>query len=236
MKLSIIIPVYNEERTIEIILGMLQDISLTCKKEIIIVDDASNDGTISKITRFLSHNRNLHNIKLITHKINKGKGSAIRSGINKSSGDYILIQDADLEYNPHEISKLLKPLLYIKKNEKLAVYGTRFHNTRISIPPLYFFGNWFLTLITNILCNTRLTDMETGYKLIPRKFFLQNKIKSNHFDIEPEITVRLVKQKIKIIEVPISYKGRSHLAGKKLTVLDAYEALKALFFFRFIYN
>ncbi|OGG20688.1 hypothetical protein A3D03_00060 [Candidatus Gottesmanbacteria bacterium RIFCSPHIGHO2_02_FULL_40_13] len=231
MKLSIIIPVYNEEKTIHQVLISVASLKLPCTKEIIVVDDGSTDNTRKHITNSREQNEKLKNIKVITHKKNLGKGTAIRTGIKRATGDYILIQDADLEYNSQEIPKLLSPVISYSKNYNLkpktfiSVYGSRFANGRPVIPLLYYLGNRLLTILFNLFYGTNLTDMETGYKLIPTKLLKSLKFTSSGFDIEPEITALLVKQGVFIIEVPISYKGRSHLAGKKLTVKDAFGAI-----------
>ncbi len=237
MNLSIIVPVYNEEKTISQVISKLLALKLPCGKEIIVVDDGSTDSTKSQISKLKSQNHNL-NLKTIIHKTNRGKGIAIKSGIKVASGDYILIQDADLEYDPIEIPKLLTPILNHKYKRSrasviMAVYGSRFKNKKAIIPLLYLFGNKLLTFITNLLYGVKLTDMETGYKLLPAKFMKSIKLNSSHFDIEPEITVKLVKQGIRIVEIPITYKGRTHLAGKKLTIADAFAAIKTLVSLKF---
>jgi len=234
MKLSIIVPVYNEEKTIDQVLDALVSITLPCEKEIIVVDDGSIDKTAIRIKNYKSRNKE---IKVFFHLRNQGKGAAIKTGIKAASGDFILIQDADLEYSPSEIPKLLLPITDNNKSMKIvkkAVYGSRFKNKNVEIPYLYLIGNKFLTLITNLLFGTSLSDMETGYKLLPANFIKNIKLKSKHFNIEPEITAMLIKNKIPIIEIPISYKGRSHLTGKKLTAIDAFEAIRTLIYFRFL--
>lgn len=229
MKITILIPVFNEEKTIGSVLNKISKIRFPCKSEIIVVDDGSTDNTIVEIKK-----NNSKKIKLISKKSNSGKGAAIKVGLEKATGDYLIIQDADLEYNPEEISKLLSPIINIKKTDDIsAIYGSRFMKKNVEIPRLYLWGNKFLTLITNFLYGINITDMETGYKIIPVKFFKNKSLKSDRFDIEPEITAKLVKNNIKIIEIPITYKGRSHFAGKKLTLRDAFGALKALIYFRF---
>lgn len=228
--LSIIIPVYNEEETIIQVLNQLIALTLRCHKEIIVIDDGSTDATRKRIKNY---ELRIKNLKVILHTANLGKGEAIKSGIKVATGDYILIQDADLEYNPDDIPKLIKPILTIKINKPIAVYGSRFKNNKASIAILYLIGNKVLTFITNLLYGLRLTDMETGYKLLPANFLRSIKLISSRFDIEPEITAKLIKSNIPIIEVPISYKGRSRLAGKKLTIGDAFAAIKTLIYLRF---
>lgn len=230
MKISIIVPVYNEEKTICSVLKKLISLRLKFKYEIIVIDDGSSDSTAKEIRKNKSSK-----IKIISHNKNSGKGAAIKSGIDSAKGDFVLIQDADLEYSPSEIINLLRPLEN-KSNTELrhtAVYGSRFLNKNTVIPKIYYWGNKVLTLFTNILYGVSLSDMETGYKVVPLNFIKKNNLKSSHFDIEPEITAKLIKNGIKIIEVPISYHGRTHLAGKKLTLQDAYGAVKALLFYRF---
>lgn len=231
MKLSILVPVFNEEDTIREVIAKLLSVKVPWQKEIIIIDDGSTDKTKDFLVKL--SNKRKGNIKVIFHKSNQGKGKAIQSGIKSSRGDYLLIQDADLEYDPLEINKLLIPISKGKADDKTAVYGSRFKLKRPKISPVYYFGNRLLTIFTNILFASNLTDMETGYKLVPAKFMKCWKFKSKRFDIEPEITAKLIKSGINIIEVPISYKGRSHLAGKKLTIRDAFAAIKTLVYFRF---
>lgn len=233
MKLSIIIPVYNEEQTISTILEKVTTVNLPCEKEIIIINDASTDNTDNNIKKWINKRKQKIRIKAINHTRNRGKGAAIQNGIKVASGDYTLIQDADLEYDPYEIIKLLQPVIKKSKQQDIVIYGSRFKTNNISISPMYLLGNKFLTFVTNMLYGVKLTDMETGYKLIPTSFLKGANIQSNHFNLEPEITAKLIKKGMKIIEVPISYKGRTHLAGKKITPLDAYEAIKALVYFRF---
>lgn len=230
MKLSILIPVYNEEETISQVLTELAHLKLSWEKEIIVIDDGSTDETGNKIKEAL-HHLGKRTIRVISHSKNLGKGAAIRSGIKKATGDYILIQDADLEYKPADIPKLLQVLK--SKKETVAVYGSRFMDGTAVIPLLYRLGNYFLTWITNVLFGTHLTDMETGYKLIPAALIKQNLPVSNSFDFEPEVTILLVKNNVQIIEVPITYSGRTHLAGKKLTVRDATGALFCILLNRF---
>lgn len=234
MKLTILIPVYNEENTINDVIRKVIAVKIGCKKEIIVVDDGSSDATAFKLKAQKSKNKN---VRVLQHKRNQGKGAAIQTGIKHATGDYILIQDADLEYNPQEIPRLLVPVLnrqLITDNRKpIAVFGSRFKNSTAQIPFLYFIGNKFLTLLFNLLYGTDLTDMETGYKLLPARFLKSLNLTSSRFDIEPEITALLARLRIPIIEVPISYKGRSHVAGKKLTVKDAWGAIRMLLVYKF---
>ncbi len=235
MKLTIIIPVYNEEKTVKQVLTSVASVKLPCTKEIIVVDDGSSDSTASEINNL---KLKIKNLKTIKHSTNQGKGSAIRTGIKHARGNYLLIQDADLEYNPEEIPKLLSPVISYSKTYNLkpktfiAVYGSRFANGRPVIPLLYYLGNIFLTKLTNLLYGCKLTDMETGYKLLPASFLKTAVLSGNRFEIEPEITVKLIIKHIPIIEVPITYRGRNHLAGKKLTVKDALGAVRILVKYR----
>lgn len=236
MKLSIIIPAYNEQNTIGKVIDSLSKVKLPVKSEVIIVNDGSTDNTASIIS---SEGSKLKYLRVVTHRTNLGKGAGIISGIKHASGDYILIQDADLEYNPAEIPNLLEPILNkpATGNRQLetgiAVYGSRFMKKGANISFLYGVGNRFLTLLTNLLYGTRLTDMETCYKLLPAKMMKNAHIYSNGFEIEPEITVTLIKQKIAIIEVPITYTSRSHFMGKKISFNDALVAMYTLLLNRF---
>lgn len=227
IKLSIIIPVFNEKKTILSVLEKLASLHLPVHREIIIVDDGSTDGTRNQITDNIKHITRKNQIRIIYHKQNQGKGAAVKTGVKVAIGDYILIQDADLEYNPDEIPKLIVPILK-EKNQTIAVYGSRFSSHNYSIPLLYFLGNKFLTVLSNMLYGTGLTDMETGYKLLPASFLKKTQLIAQRFDVEPEITAKLVKKGIRIVEVPISYRSRSHVAGKKLTLKDAFGAVKTL--------
>ena len=221
MKVSIIIPVFNEENTIAKIIGQINNVT-GFRKEIIVVDDASVDGTSGVI-------KDIKGITVIKHKINQGKGSAIRAGIAKASGDYILVQDADLEYDPQDILSMIKP---ISQGKAEVVYGSRFTGPRRNMFFWHWVGNQLLTLITNILYNTTLSDMETCYKLIPLKLIKSLDLKAQRFEFEPEVTAKILKRNIRIWEVPISYAGREYHEGKKITWKDGIPALWTLIKYR----
>lgn len=230
LKLSVIIPVYNEEKTIGAVIGSVQKAALNgIKKEIIVVDDFSTDGT-RKILLGLKGS----NLKIFFHQKNQGKGTAIRTGLKHVTGDIILIQDADLEYNPSEYGKLLRPIIEDNKN---VVYGTRLeyikHNVK-NMNRLHFIGNLFLTYITNLFYNTNITDMETGYKVFRKEVIDKIKLKAKRFDFEPEITAKILKKGYKICEVPITFKARKFDEGKKITWRDGIKALFYLIKYRFI--
>ena len=230
LKLSVIIPAYNEEKTIGAVIGSVQKAALNgIKKEIIVVDDFSTDDT-RKILLGLKGS----NLKIFFHQKNQGKGTAIRTGLKHVTGDIILIQDADLEYNPSEYGKLLRPIIEDNKN---VVYGTRLeyikHNVK-NMNRLHFIGNIFLTHITNLFYNTRITDMETGYKVFRKEVIDKIKLKAKRFDFEPEITAKILKKGYKICEVPITFKARKFDEGKKITWRDGIKALFYLIKYRFI--
>lgn len=228
MKLSIIIPTYNEHRTIEELISYVQSVSYPVDHEIIIVDDASIDRTYEKEVLIRIKNRKeSNNIRLFKNKINRGKGFSIRKGIRRSRGDVIIIQDADKEYDPHEIPKLLRPVLEGKAE---VVYGSRFLNAKR--PEGMAFANWianrFLTWVTNFLYGLKLTDMETCYKVFKADIVKSLKLRANRFTFEPEVTALLAKRKIKILEFPISYHGRTAKEGKKIKAKDFFYAILIL--------
>lgn len=237
MKLSVIIPVFNESKTIQSVIDAVKQVKLeNTEKEIIIVDDGSTDGTKEKIEE---KKEKVKDIIFIKHKRNLGKGAAVISGIAEAKGDYILIQDADLEYNPEDIKKLLMPL---KTEKNRVVYGTRlkrlpnFERDERTLQFLsHYVGNKFLSLITSVLYGQWITDMETGYKLVPKKYLMNISLKSRGFELEPEITAKLLKQKHKIIEIPISTNPRGYEEGKKLnTITDGFKALWTLIKYRIV--
>ncbi|KPK67768.1 hypothetical protein AMJ87_12880 [candidate division WOR_3 bacterium SM23_60] len=210
MKLSVIVPVYNEVDHIEQVLSTIQKVHIS--KEIIVVDDCSQDGT----THVLSKRSD---IKTLFHQKNKGKGAAIRSGLAVTSGDYVIIQDADLEYAPEQYQSLLEPL---ETKQTRVVYGSRILGKGTFIPSSYY-ANRLLTLLTNVLFCSHLTDMETCYKVVDAALIKSLNLVSSRFEIEPEITCKLLKKKEKIIELPITYHGRKK--GKKIGVKDGIQAI-----------
>lgn len=234
IKLSIIVPVFNEEKTIAELLRRIVDTKLPLgwQKEIIVVDDGSTDSSKSKVQ---SQKSKL--IKKIFHKRNSGKGAAVRTGIKHSTGDYIVIQDADLEYDPKNYTELIKP---VTEDSASVVYGTRLKNyplnfwgSRKTVLPIHLIANKSLTILTNLLYGSRLSDMETGHKLFRKDILKKISIEANRFDFEPEVTVKILKLKILIVEVPIKVKPRSYKEGKKIGWKDAFQAVWVLFKFRF---
>jgi len=228
MILSIIIPCYNEEKTLRQIFDKVQKFNLL-SKEIIIVDDCSIDNTENIIKKI---KEDFPEVISHRHQINKGKGSAIKSGLSYVTGDLVLIQDADLEYDPVDYPKLIEPFL---KTDADVVYGTRFKGgtyTRLHFF-WHFIANKILTIATNIVTNLNMSDMETGYKVFKTQVIKNITIKENSFGIEPEITVKLAKNKNIFYEVPVSYYGRSYEEGKKITLKDAFRAIYCIFKYRF---
>ena len=227
-KISVIIPCYNEEKTIEqIITEVKKQKDLIC--EIIIVDDMSTDSS-RKIISKLSEENEI--IKTIFKDKNEGKGSALIKGFEKAKGDIVLIQDADLEYDPSEYKKLLKPFLVSNAD---VVYGSRFLGG--DMVRLHFFwhylANKILTFVCNIFTNLNMTDMETGFKVFKSEVIKSINLKENSFGIEPEITIKLAKKKFKFYEVAVSYRGRSYSEGKKITLKDAFWAVFCILRYRF---
>ncbi len=226
MKLSVVIPVYNEKNTIADIIGFVKAVE-DLDKEIIVVDDGSKDGTV----KILKDLEKVHpDVKFYYKEKNVGKGDTLRIGFSHTTGDYVIVQDADLEYDPQDYKKLLRALTEEKAD---VVYGSRFSGTRKDMSTVQYFGNKLLTIITNLLFGIMLTDMETCYKLIPGDFVRKLQIKSPRFDFEPEITAKILKSGLKLKEVPIHYKGRKYSEGKKITWKDGFAALWTLFKFRF---
>lgn len=226
MKLSVVIPVYNEKNTIAVIIGHVKAVE-DLDMEIIVVDDGSNDGTVN----ILKDLEKVHpDVKFYYKEKNVGKGDTLRIGFSHTTGDYVVVQDADLEYDPQDYKKLLRALAEEKAD---VVYGSRFSGTYKDMSTFHYFGNKFLTIITNLLFGIMLTDMETCYKLMPGDFVRKLQIKSPKFDFEPEITAKILKSGLKLKEVPINYKGRKFSEGKKISWKDGFAALWTLFKFRF---
>jgi glycosyltransferase involved in cell wall biosynthesis len=225
-KLSIIIPAYNEARTIHFILDKIQNVTLIneIEKEIILVNDCSSDDTNGAILKYIEKNPNI-NIQYYQHEKNKGKGAALHTGISKATGDYLIIQDADLEYDPEEYNILLKPMV---NGFADVVYGSRFMGGKPH-RILFFWhtvGNKFLTTLSNIFTNLNLSDMETCYKLFDTKIIQSIPLKENRFGFEPEVTAKIARiSKIRIYEVGISYYGRTYEEGKKIGWKDGFKAI-----------
>lgn len=226
MKLSIIMPVYNEEKTFLEIYNKVKYVNIgKIEKEIIIVNDCSKDGSSEIIMGIKDKN-----VKKLNHDVNRGKGGAIKTALKEVTGDYVIIQDGDLEYNPDEYNKLLK---YI--NDYKIIYGSRLMGEIKGFNvPLHFIGNKILSIVTSVLYGKKITDMETCYKLIRADIIKNIKIDSNRFDFEPEVTAKLLKSGHKIKEVPINYNCRTFEEGKKITWRDGIKALYVLVKYKFV--
>lgn len=217
MKLSIIVPVYNEEKTIEKVLEILSNLRFSLhnlEKEIIIVDDGSTDRTREML---LKSNVQSPRCKVIFHEENQGKGMAIRTGLKEATGEVVTIQDADLEYNPQELEKLLLPII---KNNVEVVYGSRFLQENPTLYHRYYWGNKFLSFLISVLYGAKITDAYTCYKVFKKEALENIKLTSKRFEFEAEITCKLLKKGHKILEIPISYKPRSLESGKKISWKD----------------
>lgn len=226
MKLSVIIPVYNEVESIEVILNRVNETKLV--SEIVVVDDGSKDGTRDKLKTLDGKN----NVRVILHDKNQGKGAAVRTGMQAAKGEILLIQDADLEYDPRDFPELLRP---IEEGIADVVYGSRFLGRAHRVTMFWHLvANKLLTLMTNILYNTILTDMETGYKVFRREVIAGMVIRANSFNFEPEFTAKILKRNYRIFEVPITFNPRDYTQGKKIKLHDAFEAVWALIKYRFV--
>jgi glycosyltransferase involved in cell wall biosynthesis len=224
--LSVIVPVFNERSTVAEIVRRMRTVQLPVEREIVIVDDGSYDGTADVLTQLRDST-----VRVIKHAENRGKGSAIRSGLESATGDLVLVQDADLEYDPEDWPRLLAPVL---KGRARVVYGSRFTGERRNMLFLHWVGNRFLSLVTNVLYNSTLSDMETCYKLFDRRVLDGMRLKADRFDFEPEFTAKVLRRGIRIYEVPISYAGREPDEGKKITWQDGLTALWTLVKYRFV--
>jgi len=222
LKLSILIPIYNERATILEILKRVQAVPF--EKEIIAVDDGSTDGTRELLAQ-------AQGITVLYHERNRGKGAAIQTALQHATGDIIVIQDADLEYDPRDYKQLIEPII---EGRAKVVYGSRFLGPRMAMFFWHMVANKVLTLMTNILYDAILSDMETGYKAFRADIIKGMRLRSHRFDFEPEVTAKVLKRGIRIFEVPISYYGREYSEGKKIGVKDGFVALWTLLKYRFV--
>lgn len=224
MRLSVIIPVYNECATIAELLRQVESVAID--KEIIVVDDFSADGSRDVLRQVQSPL-----IRIFYHDQNRGKGAAVRTGLEHARGEYVVIQDADLEYDPREYPKLLAPLL---NGDADVVYGSRFMGQIRQMTLVQRTGNRFLTILTNLLYGTSLTDMETCYKVMPTKVLQGIRLRSRAFDFEPEVTAKLLRRGLRVKEVPIDYTARAAAEGKKISWTHGFPALWCLIKYRFV--
>ncbi|MGH8977174.1 MAG: glycosyltransferase family 2 protein [Acidimicrobiia bacterium] len=227
-KLSVVVPVFNERNTLVEIVRRMRAVELpdSIEREIIVVDDGSDDGTRDVLKQLGDST-----VRVVLHPQNRGKGAAVRTGFSHATGDYVLVQDADLEYDPEDWPRLLAPVLSGKAR---VVYGSRFTGERRNMLFLHWVGNRVLSLVTNVLYNTTLSDMETCYKLIDRALLEEIVLQADRFEIEPEVTAKILKRGVRIYEVPISYTGREVDEGKKITWTDGFSALWTLLKYRVV--
>jgi glycosyltransferase involved in cell wall biosynthesis len=223
--LSIIVPVFNERNTVGECIRRVREAPLSIDREIIVVDDGSEDGTLDIVKRLSDST-----LRVVQHPNNLGKGAAVRRGIEAASGDLIVIQDADLEYDPRDLTRLLRPL---QEGQARVVYGSRFTGERRNMFFWHWVGNRFLSFVTNILFNTTLSDMETCYKMFDADFLRSLRLTADRFEFEPEVTAAALRMGERIWEVPISYAGREMHEGKKITWRDGFPALLTLLRVRF---
>ena len=224
MKLSIVIPVYNEAATISKIVDLVRSVDVGMEKEILLVDDCSRDGTRDVLETM---GMECAELKVLFHEVNQGKGAALRTGFTAATGDVVLIQDADLEYDPKEYPRLLQPIV---DGHADVVYGSRFLGGGAHRVVFYwhYLGNMLLTTLSNMTTNLNLTDMEVCYKVFKREVIQSIPLKENRFGFEVEITAKIAKRKLKIYEVPISYYGRDYSEGKKIGWKDGFSALRCI--------
>ncbi len=223
--LTVIIPVYNERATVAEIIRRVRLAEVPLLVDVVVVDDGSTDGTDQVLGAITDST-----VRVVRHERNRGKGAAVRTGLERATGDLVIIQDADLEYDPDDWSSLLEPIL---KGKAHVVYGSRFTGARKNMLLLHWIGNRFLSLVTNLLYASTLSDMETCYKVFDRRVLEGVTIVSDRFDFEAEITAKVLRKGHRIYEVPISYAGREPDEGKKITWRDGFAALKALVKYRF---
>jgi hypothetical protein len=223
--LTVIVPVYNERSTVAEIIRRVRAADVPLDVDVVVVDDGSTDGTDQVLAAVADST-----VRVVRHERNRGKGAAVRTGLERATGDLVIVQDADLEYDPDDWSQLLDPIL---KHKAHVVYGSRFTGGRKNMLLLHWVGNRILSLVTNLLYATTLSDMETCYKVFDRRVLDGITIQSDRFDFEPEITAKVLRRGYRIYEVPISYAGREPEEGKKITWRDGFSALRALVKFRF---
>jgi glycosyltransferase involved in cell wall biosynthesis len=226
VKLSVVMPVFNEKDTIREILAQVRGVGLV--NQVVVVDDFSTDGTREVLQEEATRDETL---TLILHDRNRGKGAGVRSGIERATGDIIIIQDADLEYDPRDYPALIRPIV---EGRVKVVYGSRFLGPRKDMLFWHMLGNKFLTLVTNVLFDSTLSDMETCYKVMRADVAKSLNIKSDRWGIDPEITAKVLKRRNRIFEVPISYYGREYEEGKKISTRDGFVVLWTLFKYRFV--
>jgi glycosyltransferase involved in cell wall biosynthesis len=225
-KLSVIVPVFDERNTVVEIVRRMRAVDIPLDREIVLVDDGSTDGTRDVLQQLTDST-----VRVVHHPSNRGKGASVRTGLEQVTGDLVLIQDADLEYDPEDWSKLLRPVL---RGKAQVVYGSRFTGERRNMLFFHWVGNRFLSLVTNVLYNTTLSDMETCYKLFDRRVISSLRLQASRFEFEPEVTAKVLRRGIRIYEVPISYAGRELHEGKKITWRDGLVAFWTLVKYRFV--
>lgn len=231
MKLSIVIPVYNEAATLREIVRRVLAADVQAERELILVDDASTDGT-RELYDLIRRDHVTQNVQVVLHEQNRGKGAALRTGFERATGDVVLVQDADLEYDPRDYPRLLAPIVEGRAD---VVYGSRFVGSDAHRVLLFwhYVGNRFLTLLSNAFTNLNLTDMETCYKVFRADVLRKVRIRSNRFEFEPEITAKVARAGCRVYEVGISYAGRDYSEGKKITWRDGIKAILAIVRYRF---
>lgn len=229
MKLSVVIPVFNEAKTVASIVAAVRAVDVGMEKEILLVDDCSSDGTQDVLKKMQGLDSGL---TVIYHEKNQGKGAALRSGFKAATGDLVLIQDADLEYDPKEYPQLIKPIL---EGHADVVFGSRFLGGGAHRVVYYwhYLGNKLLTTLSNMMTNLNLTDMEVCYKVFKREIIQSIPLKENRFGFEVEVTAKVARKGVRIYEVPISYYGRDYAEGKKIGWKDGFSAIRCIFKYRF---